>query len=50
MFVKKTFMETCRPPPPVFFWNISEFFRTIVPKGTGKQLFLYLVQFNQTIQ
>ena len=43
-------MKTYKPPAPVFSWNISEFFKTIVPDSTGEQLFLHLVQFNQTIQ
>ena len=51
MFIKQTFLKPLwnKPPPPVFSWNISEFFRTTVLKSTCEQLLLYLAQFNQTI-
>ena len=39
-----------KPLPPVFSWNISEFFRATILQGTCVQLFQLLVQFNQTIQ
>ena len=26
MFIKQTFLKIWKPPPPVFFWNISKKF------------------------
>ena len=46
MLIKQTFLKICKPPPPVFSWNISEFSRITVLKSTHKQMLLYLIQFN----